>query len=182
MIILVALLAGLLLGLARGGHVSGLLGIRIRGAWLALAAAVTQSLLRGPAGDHLGLSAELRVMLWLVSAAGVMAVAAANIRTPGMSLVFTGFLMNAIVIAFNRGMPVTERALRIAGGDASETNLSGFYTLARPGTRVPWLGDAIPLAGPVAVRSVLSFGDILLLMGVTWIVYRGVTSGRTQST
>ncbi|MCX8007369.1 MAG: DUF5317 domain-containing protein, partial [Coriobacteriia bacterium] len=41
-------------------------------------------------------------------------------------------------------------------------------------TVAPWLADVIPVPGPKGLRAVVSIGDLLLVAGVGWFLFRTV--------
>jgi hypothetical protein len=71
-----------------------------------------------------------------------------------------GIFMNFAVIALNRGMPVLPAAVEIAGGSA-DLVAAGKHVLLDESTRLPFLGDLIPLPG-----TVISMGDVFLAIGL----------------
>lgn len=89
-----------------------------------------------------------------------------NRHLGGMALAAAGLAVNVVVIALNAGMPVSERAIEIAG--APELEPEGEHLALVESTKLPWLTDVIPI--PIA-GSVLSPGDILLALGLARLVY-----------
>lgn len=110
--------------------------------------------------------------LILIASAAAAAFMFFNRRLPGMVLAAVGLSLNVIVIALNHGMPVSTRAIELAGAPAFEAE--GEHTTLGPETELPWLTDVIPI--PVA-GSVLSVGDLLLALGLARLVY-GRTKGQ----
>jgi hypothetical protein len=106
---------------------------------------------------------ELSVVAYVVAFAGITAVALADRRIPGMSLIAAGATLNAIVVAANGGMPVDPAAVAVAGATMPSDRL---HVELGPATRFPQLADVIPLA---LYRGVYSVGDVLLALGGFWI-------------
>ena len=82
-------------------------------------------------------------------------------------LVAEGWLLNVVVMAANGGMPVSGSALaRIghAGAVVSQGHLWKHVAVS-PATRIPLLGDVIPVPVPL-LRSVISVGDVAMLLGL----------------
>jgi len=114
----------------------------------------------------------------------LLAFAAANVVVVGMWLVAGGIALNLAVIAANGGMPVRESALRAAGvlepGTTVALDSASKHHLERPSDRLVVLGDIIP-AKPL--REVVSFGDVVMAVGVADVVahlLRPRAGGRTR--
>ena len=156
---LVAVAAGLVLGRVTGGRFGHLARSRFR--WWPLLV--------------LGLGIQVAVegggppapFAWLlVSYACLLVFVAANLPLAGMGVVFIGITLNLAAIAANHGMPVRESAARAAGviGPGQSMEFDGVKHVAEDrGTRVRVLGDIVPVP---ALRQVLSFGDLIISVGV----------------
>ncbi len=83
-----------------------------------------------------------------------------NRNAPGMWIAGIGILMNFLVIAVNRGMPVLPASVEIAGGDPALVT-SGKHVVLDSSTHLAFLGDIIPLPG-----AVISLGDVFLAIGL----------------
>ncbi|KGQ21053.2 hypothetical protein THFILI_08670 [Thermus filiformis] len=98
-----------------------------------------------------------------------------NRHLKSLYLVFLGLLLNTLVILVNGGhMPVSPEALvRVGLADWVEL-LKGqgdaVHALLTEKTRLPFLGDVIPLA---RMRKVISPGDVLILLGILGVVVEG---------
>jgi hypothetical protein len=173
LLILGAILAGILIGLILGGSLQQLAEIKLR--WWALAL-VGLALQLAPIPSLKGqLDHWLGVGLLIASYLVLLVFVAANIRLPGFRLIAVGFALNVIVIAVNGGMPVSRQALRQAyGADYPvilrdlELNGGAKHHMQRPDDDLIPLTDVIPLGSPV--RLVLSVGDVLFFLGVTWVI------------
>ncbi|MEU8224849.1 DUF5317 domain-containing protein [Kribbella sp. NPDC048915] len=160
--------------LATGGRFSKLAGNTLTGVhWLA-AAAIGQLLgsLFGGTAYPVGL---------LGSAVCIAVFLRLNLRHPGVGLLALGFFGNAVVVALNGAMPVSPGALARAGvGDALV--IDPRHELADASTRLPWLGDVIPVALPGFGQAV-SPGDVLIAAGAGLLLYAGMgASGRVPVT
>jgi hypothetical protein len=155
----IAVTVGLVFGLLTGGHLRHL-GERQFRWWGLLVVGVALQL---PLLDGLGFGGLLVSYLFLLG------FAIANIRLVGMTLVVIGIAMNIAVIAMNRGMPVRREAVVEAGmftrEEVDHLNLDRKHHLERPGDRPMILADIIPMPIP-HLRSVLSFGDVVMSVGV----------------
>jgi hypothetical protein len=153
-----ALVIGLLIARLRGGSLSALGRIRVRAPWLALGVVAGITLA--------ALAPGLSTPGWLLAAVCAGLLCAANQRIPGLTLLFVGLALNAIVIIANHDrMPVSRSALRSAGVSEARLASSEHDALAGPGTVLRQLGDVIPFPFWGA-PSVLSAGDVLLVSGV----------------
>lgn len=92
---------------------------------------------------------------------------AVNRRLPAAFLMGAGLALNLAVTLPNGGMPVSQAAIRIAGGH-DVTVADRRHQIARPGDVLAPLGDTIPLPKPIGV--VVSPGDLLLYAGIAWFV------------
>ena len=171
-----ALLAGLALGRLRGGSLESLGGLPLRGRRLAVAALLVQAVgtLVGGPFHPLGLAA---------SAGLLVAFLAANRGVRGTGLVALGLLANAVVVVANGAMPVSERAAARAGlpPTALGADLDSRHELMDDATRLPLLGDVVPV--PLPVRpEVVSPGDVLVAAGLAQLVVMGMQPGGGQPT
>lgn len=168
MYIPIALAIGALTGLLRGGSLKNLVHASFRwplflviGCGLQVAAVVP-----GLAGA----SAALLV----ASYAALLVFALANVAIAGMALVAIGIALNGFVIAANGGMPVKAEAIVAAGiaedvAEAEGFEFRGKRHLATDEDRFVILGDVIPV--PLGGGSVLSYGDIVLALGVAVLLH-----------
>jgi uncharacterized protein DUF5317 len=151
-----AVALGVVAGWVAGGRrLERLADLRI--AWwpLLVAAVVVRAI--APAFD------ELSAAAYVIAFAGITAVALADRRIPGMSVIAAGATLNAIVVAANGGMPVDPGAAAAAGASMPSDRL---HVELGPATRFPQLADVIPLA---IYRGVYSVGDVLLAVGGFWV-------------
>ncbi|HAF11357.1 MAG TPA: hypothetical protein DCK98_14920 [Chloroflexi bacterium] len=105
------------------------------------------------------LSSAAPLSAYLVALVGIAAVAALNWRLPGASLIAIGTAMNVLVVALNSGMPYDAATVSAVGAPMPTDSL---HALMVPGTRLPFLGDIVPVG---VVRSVFSVGDFLIALG-----------------
>lgn len=181
--LLIGVLAGIGLGLLAGGRLANLLSIRLRFGILILAAIGlrygTQWLIAG------GVTVVDELRLYLYAAAfGLLVVTLwLNRSQPGMSLAMVGVACNGLAVFLNGGwMPVYVPALEMAGLHVSE--MSPTFHVALPEAldlefllRGGPLGDILPLPLPL-LANVISFGDILLAAGVSWLLFTGIAFGQ----
>ena len=170
-LVLVTLLVAVAIGWARGGSLDRLGALRLRSRRLlvlAFAAQLGGTVVGGPF-HPLGLAA---------SGALVVAFLLHNRGVRGTGLLALGLLTNAVVVLANGAMPVSTSAAGRAGA-TTQPILNGSdrrHEIAGATTRLPWLGDVVPL--PLPVRpEVVSPGDVLVAAGAAQLVVVGMAPG-----
>jgi hypothetical protein len=143
--------------LLRGGRISNIAEIRLRGWWLLFVGFGMQI----AAGFLDTERSDLATGLVLLSFVPLMTVVWLNRNEAGMWIAGIGILMNFTVIALNSGMPVLPEAVELAGGSAETFALDAKHVLLTADTRLPFLADIIPLP-----TSVISLGDVFLAVGL----------------
>lgn len=157
--LVVALAVGLVVGLVLGGRPRHLAQKSFRW-WLLLPLGVVLQLVVEADG------VPAPEALLVVSYVYLLVFCAANLPHRGMGVILVGILLNAIVITANGGMPVREEAVHQAGiADPGEviTIDEVKHHLEDDDTQLMFLGDIIPVE---PLRQVLSFGDLILSIGV----------------
>ena len=164
----VALVVGIVAGLAAGGRPSNVSRRRLRLVWLLAVSALLQVV-----AEVFDVPATVGLVMVLASYAGLSAFAVANIRLIGMPVVLVGLLANLFVISVNGGMPVRASAI-VASRAATPSELSTLdfgakRHLSTDDDLLVQLGDIIPVRPS---REVLSFGDLILAFGVANVIFR----------
>ena len=174
-LVLFAAIVAAAVGLIRGGTLASLAETRFRWQWLLFVALAVQILFSywAPEGWT---RAGLRWVL-LASTAGIAAFLVINFRVPGMLVAALGLALNVTVIASNSAMPVSESAAKTAGAGSRGVDGGFKHEPLDDDTTLPVLADVIPV--PVT-RSVLSVGDVLLVAGIAYLVYRRTAAGRRR--
>jgi hypothetical protein len=142
---------------------TGLARVRLRAVRLLVAAAAVQavtSLLAPGSGPARAVALVLSTLL-----VGLFVVG--NRRVAGTPLIGLGLLLNVLVVGGNAAMPVSVPAAHRAGMSAAEVGLGDDPMRERltSSTRLPWLGDVVPVALPWRPQ-VVSPGDVLVAAGV----------------
>jgi hypothetical protein len=157
--------------------------------WLAVGvlALGTQVLLFNPLIDHQPWALAWGHALYIATLLGVLAVLLRNGLAPGVArapwlLAALGVALNVLVILANGGrMPQSQDALRgIGGTPGSEDRLTNVAALTDQ-TRLPWLGDVIPEPAWLPLKNVVSVGDLLLAVGITWALVARAPGRRASS-
>lgn len=172
--ILLAIAIGLVIILLTKGRVSSLLNIQFRYLWAIFGAVGIQVFLEmwSPTDDA---EANLAANLFVASFALVVAFCLGNLPIKGMGIMAIGAFLNASVIMLNQGMPV-----RISE-NASQSQIqriesSATHHLEETTDSLKILDDRIVLPSPF--NQSISFGDILLMIGLVELMYFG--SRRTR--
>ena len=166
--ILVVLVLAVGVAYLLGGRLRNLERVRIHWWGLALMGVAMQFVPIPAVGD-----VEPRIMgaaVLMGSYVALLVFLTVNRWVPAARVMALGLLMNLVVVGTNGGMPVSARAIEIAGG--SPITLLGDagpkHHLMSEHDLLGWLGDVIPLPRPAGV--VLSPGDLLLYGGMAWFV------------
>ena len=107
-----------------------------------------------------GTAGHLASALLAVSYAFLVLFCVANLRLRGMAVVAVGIFLNGAVITLNSGMPVR------APEGAVETTIK--HHAERDSDRLTALGDIILVP---ALRQSLSFGDLIMLVGLVDVLF-----------
>ena len=161
----IAVVAALLIPLFTHGSYKRLFDTKLRWPWLLVASLAIQLGLEFYTLPHrywdsvgYGLLVGSYVLL--------LAFIARNAVLRGMSIVLIGILCNAIVIALNQGMPVK---LPPEWKNESWANATVTHHPREDGEELLVLSDIIIVRGPVS--NVLSFGDLILAIGLCDVTY-----------
>jgi len=174
MLLLVALVLGLLAGIATGGKLGNLANVSIRWPWLIVAALVVReaavlSPLSGIDGVQYVYVAALAALV------GWTAWHASRLR--GAWIVATGAAMNLVVVIANGArMPVTTAL----AGPLVDRGHIGQYVAMGPGTNLGWLGDWIGVPGPLG--GAYSPGDAVIAIGIASVVFFATRQGPAAAT
>ncbi len=157
-----ALVAGAVIGVARGGLPRFVAQHRIRAWWL-----IVPGFGFPLVADHFDL-ASLGTVGVVAGAGALLAFAALNPNLVGIGVVAVGVITNALVIGLDNGMPVRSGAVVVAhvATRAEEPSLDYGYRPHRegPSDKLRPLADTIPIP---PFREVVSVGDLILALGVT---------------
>ncbi|TDD69070.1 hypothetical protein E1262_13630 [Jiangella aurantiaca] len=177
-LLLLALVAGLAAGYARGGRLRRLgerPPVRSRLILTALGAYAV-----GVAGSWVWepLLPAMTALCWFT----LGFYAWLNRAYHGARLIALGLAANGLVILLNGGMPVSVSAEQRAGVEvtAAERPDEGVVTVAGDDTRLRWLGKTIPVAFPPRPEAV-SPGDIAVAAGVAAALATAMTGRRTAA-
>ncbi len=161
MVFLLVLAAAVVAGLALGGKLGALMGLRLHAAWL-IHCAIALQLIAFPVGFlPWTTDDELARWLWLGSYACLLCAAALNLHVRGVLIVAAGMLSNVVAIVANGGlMPALPKAAEAMGMAEGHQN---SVTAGDP--RVEWLVDRWAAPDWLPLANVYSVGDVLLALG-----------------
>jgi Family of unknown function (DUF5317) len=155
----VTLALALGIALVTGGRLRNIAATQLRRPGI-LAAAVGIQLVLDVLHPTRGAAGRLASGLLVVSYVLLLVFCAANLRLRGLAVVAVGIALNGAVIALNAGMPVR------APEAAVETTTK--HHAERPSDRLTFLGDIILVP---ALRQSLSFGDLIMLVGLVDVLF-----------
>jgi hypothetical protein len=93
-----------------------------------------------------------------------------NRGLPGMPLMFGGWFLNLFPIITNAGkMPVSVWGAKIAGTAIPKAPTYRHLPMSSS-THFNFLGDWIPIPSPRLICNVISPGDVLLAIGLFWLI------------
>jgi len=156
-----ALVTGAVIGWASGGRLRFIGQHRIQAWWLVVLGFGLQV-----AADRINIGTAGSALV-VVGAAALLVFAVMNPSLIGIGVIAVGVAVNGLVIGLDNGMPVRPGAVVAAGiaTPAQVPTLDYGYRHHAEGSRdeLRVLDDRIPLS---PVREVVSFGDLILAVGV----------------
>ena len=176
MLLIWAIPLGVLIGYLRGGRLSHLGQIQLKGVWLIVLALIVQ-LLIFPFGSRALVTVGTEY-LHLFSYALLVLFALFNWREWGVLVMAAGMVLNLLVIALNGGyMPTTADGLGYAGRDVAARALADLHHYGNnclSGTdgcaTLAGLSDNFAVPAWVPLANVFSVGDIFLALGLIWFL------------
>jgi hypothetical protein len=155
----VTLALALGLALVTGGSLRSIAATEVRHPSI-LAAAVGIQVALEVLHPTSGTAGHLASALLVVSYVFLLLFCVANLRLRGLAVVAVGIALNGAVITLNRGMPV-----RAPEGTVETTTK---HHAERPSDRLTPLSDIILVP---ALRQSMSFGDLILLVGLVDVLF-----------
>lgn len=172
MLLLWAVPIGILIGYLRGGRLSHLAKLELRGAWLVLLALIIQLLIFPLGSSKQPIISFGTEYFHLASYAPLVIFVVLNWREWGILAMGVGMVLNLVVITANGGyMPTRPELLEAAGhGEAAatlrETCTYANNTCMGPETPLWFLADIFYVPAGVPFANVFSVGDLLLALGL----------------
>ncbi len=176
-----AILIGILLGYLCRGRVKHLVSLKLRFLWLVGVALLLQ-LAIFPLFSDRPLLPYATTALHFLSYGLVFLFLFLNRHVFPFVLIGLGSFLNLLVIIANGGyMPSSPTALERAGAQEVAVHLlkDGVYgnvELMSETTRLNILGDFLYFPGMHPFAAVFSIGDLILALGLIWLIARGMRS------
>jgi Family of unknown function (DUF5317) len=161
LLFLLVAVAGVAVGLARGGSLRALRDPGVKAPWLALVCLAVQATVVVLPIPGLG-----GVVLLVAALVTLLGVARANGRLPGVPLLALGLLLNLLVVLANVGMPVRATTLERAGIPVEQPapdRPDAKHVLDRGHARLGLLGDRLAVR---PLRAVTAYGTVIELAGL----------------
>ena len=177
MVFVVAVLVGLVAGVIRarvGGREYRVYDLKAAG--LVLLAFIPQFLIFYLPFTRSRIPSHTASILHIASLIILVVFSLFNIRKVSFWPITAGFLLNALVILLNGGwMPISPETIqKIGAGTWQIGNRVGFskdLLLPRAETRLWFLSDRFTLPTWLNYRVAFSLGDILIFIGVIWLLW-----------
>ena len=177
MFLLIAILVGFAAGLISGGRPGNLARLHLRWPGLIFLALVIQVTIFT---SWLPVPGSLLPILYVLSNVIALTWLGRNFRIQGMACVALGAVSNLAAILANGGrMPVDGVLLSRARGAAAAAAITSGQVpsnsvLLDAHTRLLWLTDRFLLSAPFPFPTVFSVGDVLIGLGVAWLIAAGM--------
>ena len=181
MVLIVAVLAGALLGIIRARiHKMPYQAVQIRHIWLVLVAYIPQFFIFFLPATRGTIPDQWVAVLFVMSQVLLLAFIWTNRRIPGGWLMGIGLLLNFLAIVLNGGMmpltPQNAQHLLPAGSTVMLTlgervGVSKDILLEKSATRLWFLGDVFLLPEWINFPMAFSPGDVLLSLGAFWLFW-----------
>src|SRR5487761_172508 len=174
MLLLVALVVGLVAGVASGGKLGNLANLSFRWPWVVVVALVVRELtVFSPLSRIVGVQS-----VYLAALPALVAWTVWHIpRLRGVWMVALGAALNLIVVFANGArMPV---APTLAGRLLDRGHI-GQYAVMGSGINLGWLGDWIGVPGPLG--GAYSPGDVVIALGIGVVAFLASRQGPAAAT
>ncbi len=181
MVLIVAVLAGVLLGIVRAKiHKMPYQVVQIQHIWLVLAAYIPQFFIFFLPATRSAIPDQWVAVLFVLSQVLLLVFIWINRRIPGGWLMGIGLLLNFLAIILNGGMmpltPQNAQHLLPAGSTVTLTlgervGISKDILLEKSATRLWFLGDVFLLPEWFNFPMAFSLGDVLLSLGAFWLFW-----------
>lgn len=176
MLYIIVIITSIIIGLLRGGELEKIFNISIKGVSIF---AIALFLRLGVwALDLIGISVVsiYSPYLIIISYFLLIYVSIRNLKLPGFKYIILGLLLNTFVIVLNGGsMPVLvkkEIIENINPASFLKAKSRVVHSLMNNNTLFAFLGDVITMPKPFPDTSLISVGDILILVGLFVLIQK----------
>jgi len=179
MFFLWAVLIGVILGYLQNGRIANLTVLRLK-TWGLVVAALLIQLAIFPLFSERPLFPYATTALHFLSYGLIFLFLFLNHHVRSFGLIGLGSFLNLLVIALNGGyMPSSLVALERSGAQEVAAHLTeygvyGNVVLMSGETRLNIFGDFLYLPGSQPFASAFSIGDLLLALGLIWLIAQGM--------
>lgn len=186
MVLALAVLAAVGIGLVTGGRLTELARLEIKWWPVLLAGVALQAYTVGHWTTEAVAGVPIRQAVFVGTHAIILAVAAANLKLPGLRAVVLGATANLAALLANGGlMPVSAEARVAAGHQAALDSLAtGAMVLGSKGVIIPaeqanlWLlTDMLVIPRPFPITAIFSIGDLLVALGLGYLIVTTMRRG-----
>lgn len=182
------IIIALIVGLIRGGPLKGLTALsqlKLIAGWIFPVLLVVQFIIFYLQGNNELISRYSGYLFIVIYAVG-LAFLWLNRREPGFKLILLGVFLNFLVMTLNGGkMPVSIEAAAVLDPMYVEMLKEGTtntkHIMLMESTRLPFLGDIIPLTNPYPREQVISIGDIVMNIGIYIFIYSVMVTRKKEA-
>jgi hypothetical protein len=175
--ILYALVIGVALGLLAGGRPSGLARLDFRWPWVIAGGLFVQLVLFHDAVA--AVVGDVGAPIYVASTALVLLGVVRNLAMSGIPVLVLGAVSNVAAIVANGGYMPAGAAAMAALGRSDPMIYSNSVVLAKPALEP--LTDVFALPSWLPFANVFSVGDVLIAIGVAWVVIGAMRRPRSGS-
>jgi hypothetical protein len=181
MLYVIIIITSIIIGLLRGGELEKLFTISIEGVLIFATALLLR--LGVWAFDLIGIFGILNYSPYIIiiSYFLLIYVSIHNIKLPGFKYIILGLILNGFVITLNGGsMPVLVKQRAITNINNTGLLDSGtrvVHSLMNDNTLFAFLGDVIAIPKPFPDTSIISVGDIMILVGLFILIQKTMMIG-----
>ena len=169
-----AIIIGVIIGMARNGRLSNFLEVRFKGWYLCFFAFVLFLVPYGLKLTHIQFD-TIQIFPYIAMAICAL-IAWMNFQKNGMKIILLGIVLNLIVMGFNDFlMPIDTIKMTALGFDSfveslKNGNVINYIALEKAVPMSQYLGKVIALPDFYPLAKVLSIGDIIVSIGIVWVI------------
>lgn len=182
--IIESLVLSIIIGKIRGGKINRIANLKIKKWYLFILAFAVQYLMSFGYLKGIEIIEQYYFYFHLASYALLFIGFAFNIKNVWLDFAFLGVLLNAIAIFLNGGkMPVSLEAIHLAELPNAVAplvnNQVATHKVLSMDMTAWYLGDIIPLIPPYPFNKVISIGDLIMAIGVFFLIQKAMKKRTT---
>lgn len=176
---------GLIVGFLRRGSLRGFIGVRLKYGWMFPILLAVQLLMFWLQTQYAWAAAASTYTYMSVYVVGLCFLWM-NRHERGFILLMIGTSLNFLVMLANGGrMPVSVEAASVLGDSyvdiLKEGVLYGKHAMLTAHSKLPFLGDIIPLTKPYYKEQVISIGDVIMAIGIFQYIQKVMLTDRKKA-